>query len=247
MRRAAALCALAWVVLPGVAAAENPNSWGLMPTAPSHAPDRRLEKCGDHSYNADRRIRECKSLLSDHPDIAEAWLLLAGAYEEAGQIADGIGAVDRALAIVRGFPALRLRAILHAEAGDYDAAKADMDAFVEGDNANGYASRCLVRAIAGRELEVALTDCDEALRIAPRDVDAMAARGLALYKLGRLDDARLAFQAALTRRPERADALFMRGVIASRNGDAAAALNDAKAAREIDPDVAERMARYGVK
>lgn len=66
------------------------------------------------------------------------------------------------------------------------------------------ASAALDRDDAGRALACA----EEALRLAPRLVAALGARGSALVSLGRIDDARLAFARALAIEPDRPEVLL---------------------------------------
>ncbi len=41
---------------------------------------------------------------------------------------------------------------------------------------DAYGNRCYVRAIAGRDLPLALADCNEALRLKPNEADTMNSR-----------------------------------------------------------------------
>src|SRR6202011_3786906 len=53
------------------------------------------------------------------------------------------------------------------------------------------------RVIIGQQLQQALLDCSESLRIRPNDADTLGSRGFAYLKLGRLDNAVVDFHAAL--------------------------------------------------
>jgi tetratricopeptide (TPR) repeat protein len=52
-----------------------------------------------------------------------------------------------------------------------------------------YNNRCWARVIVGQQLQQALADCNESLRILPNDADTLDSRGFAHLKLDQLDDA----------------------------------------------------------
>jgi tetratricopeptide (TPR) repeat protein len=107
-------------------------------------------------------------------------------------------------------------------------------------------NRCWARAIAGRELPLAVTDCTEALGIAGNDANIMDSRGLAYLRLSRLDDAVADYDEALKLNPKQAGSLYGRGLAKLKNGDAAGGEADIAAAKAIQADIAEEFARYGV-
>jgi len=116
-------------------------------------------------------------------------------------------------------------------------------------DALSYLGRCSVRAIAGRNLPQALSDCDQALRLRPNDVTTMGTRGLLYLRLGRLDDAIVEFDAALKLAPKVTTAflLFGRGIAKQRKGDTAGGDFDMAAAKANNANIAEEYAKYGLK
>lgn len=92
-----------------------------------------------------------------------------------------------------------------------------------------------------------MSDCNESLRIRPNDAFTLDSRGFAYLKLGRPDDAILDFNAALEANSKLATSLYGRGLAKLRNGDRAGADADMAAAKAIKADVAEELARYGIK
>jgi membrane associated rhomboid family serine protease/Flp pilus assembly protein TadD len=132
--------------------------------------------------------------------------------------------------------------------GDNDSAIADYSEAIGLDSKNaGYLNnRCWARAIAGRELPLAVTDCTEALRIAPNDANIMDSRGFAYLRLSRLDDAVADYNEALGRNPKLASSLYGRGLAKLEKGDTAGGEADIAAAKAIQANIAEEFARYGV-
>jgi len=132
--------------------------------------------------------------------------------------------------------------------GDNDRATADYSEAIRLDpkNAEYLNERCWARAVAGRELPLAVSDCTEALRIAPNDANIMDSRGFVYLRLNRLDDAVADYDEALRRNPKQAGSLYGRGLAKLKKGDAAGGEADIAAAKAIRADIAEEFARYGV-
>lgn len=112
--------------------------------------------------------------------------------------------------------------------------------------AGSYAGRCSARAAAGRDLQEALIDCDNSLRVRPGHTDTIARRGFIYLRLDRLVEAIADYEAALKVDPKLASALYGRGVARLRNGDAAGGRADIAAAVAIRSDIAEQFSQYGV-
>lgn len=133
--------------------------------------------------------------------------------------------------------------------GDYEPALADYTAALSLDPTLGPAhlNRCLTRGAAGKDIGLAVKDCDEAQRLMPGKAEVRETRGFVHLKLGEpqaalaeYDDAALAVDAG------RPLALYGRGLARSRRGDVAGGEADKKAARALMPDVARAFAPYGL-
>jgi len=105
---------------------------------------------------------------------------------------------------------------------------------------------CFGRAILG-QLDRALLDCDEALRLSPRFADALDSRALVHLKRGEYDMAIVDYTAALDIAPKMPLSLFGRAIARERSGDPAGAKADAEAAASLQPGVAEDFRRLLVK
>ncbi len=112
--------------------------------------------------------------------------------------------------------------------------------------AEAYNNRCYVHAIAGN-LQTALVDCSESLRLNPNSHSSLDSRGFTYLKLGKLDLAITDFDAALRLEPKKSNSLYGRGVARLRLGDVGRGNEDIAAAKSINPKVAEEYAKYGVR
>jgi tetratricopeptide (TPR) repeat protein len=133
--------------------------------------------------------------------------------------------------------------------GQFDAAIDHVNTRIRNnpDAAMLYNQRCWLRAIAGRELDSALADCNEALKREPDSAAALDSRGLANFKLGKLNEADADYQAVLKKNEKKPSSLYVRGILRLRSGDAERGKEDLAAAEKIDPMIAARFADYGVK
>jgi tetratricopeptide (TPR) repeat protein/predicted aspartyl protease len=106
--------------------------------------------------------------------------------------------------------------------------------------------RCWARALAGIDLEKAVSDCNGALRRRPKTPAYLDSRGLARLRLGEYDRAIEDFDAALQGNPKLAWSLYGRGLARRHKGQAPAAEADFKAAAELQPGLAERARKLGI-
>src|SRR5438876_8303412 len=65
----------------------------------------------------------------------------------------------------------------------------DQAIYLKPDYADAFNGRCWTRAIANKMLEVALSDCDESLRLRPDDAYTLHSRGFVYFRMGRYDKA----------------------------------------------------------
>jgi tetratricopeptide (TPR) repeat protein len=138
------------------------------------------------------------------------------------------------------------RAVAYDEEDEYEKAVADyLQAIRLEPTLRRHDALCSSRSILG-QLDLALADCNAALKIAPRDADALDSRGFVYLKLGRFDEAIIDYNAALSVRPSFQNALFGRGIARLRTGDTAGGNADIAAAKALEAEVAERFGDYGV-
>lgn len=139
------------------------------------------------------------------------------------------------------------RGLMQRRLGQNDAALKDYNQSLKlAPTSDVYNSRCYLFAITSR-LQDALKDCNEALRLNPRNQYAYDSRGFTYLKLGMLDASIADYNAALNIEPGRAYSMAGRGFARRRKGDAAGGEADLTAARAQVPGIVEEFARYGVK
>ena len=140
------------------------------------------------------------------------------------------------------------RGTAYQDLGDHDRAIQDYDEALRLDpnSYKAFNNRCWARATAGRDLEAALEDCDNAVVRNPGDSSALQSRSFVLYRLGRFDSAIATATSAMVKRPKFAGAFYVRGLAKLAKGDQAGGAADIAAAKAIDPGVADEYAKYGV-
>ncbi|PZO50125.1 MAG: hypothetical protein DCF16_13570 [Alphaproteobacteria bacterium] len=106
-------------------------------------------------------------------------------------------------------------------------------------------NRCWVRALAGRDLELALADCDTALLQNPNFAAALDSRGLVNVKRGAFAAALADYEAGLALEPGRGHYLYGRGLARRGLGLIAEAEADFQAAEIAEPGVTALYASYG--
>jgi tetratricopeptide (TPR) repeat protein len=106
--------------------------------------------------------------------------------------------------------------------------------------------RCWARAILG-DLQAALTDCNDALRLYSGLSSIVDSRGFVFLKMGYFDNAITDYDTALRIDLNHATSLYGRGKAKLMKGDEPGGTFDIMTAEKIMPDVAEKMARYGIK
>jgi tetratricopeptide (TPR) repeat protein len=149
---------------------------------------------------------------------------------------------DEVCAIVgRGWTLSEMKRYADAIA-EYDKALA-----LASDKAGVYNARCWTRALSNRDLNMALSDCNQSLALRPGDPNTLDSRAMVWFRR-RSDTAALAdLSVALAADPKSASSLYLRGMIKLRNGDKDGGLADVHAAEAIDPKIAERYAGYEIK
>ncbi len=143
---------------------------------------------------------------------------------------------------------LKARYRAHNKKGDVGLAIQDLDEVIrlspkDPDLLN---SRCYDLAKIDR-LELALVDCNESLNLRPNNADTLDSRGFTYLKLKRPESAINDYDAALRLNPKYAAALYGRGLAYLMLGNADQGNRDVAAAKAVKADIADQLARYGVK
>ena len=140
--------------------------------------------------------------------------------------------------------------LAYASAGLFDPALLALDGWVAAHPRDGSLpqvlnARCWTRAMANRELDKALADCDTAMR-GDKVSTVMQNRGLVLLRMGRLDEAIAQYTAAIRAQPRAAQALYGRGLAELKKGAKAQGEADIAAAGAIAPGLQAEYKRFGL-
>jgi tetratricopeptide (TPR) repeat protein len=106
--------------------------------------------------------------------------------------------------------------------------------------------RCRARAALGHDLDQALADCDQALKLRPKTSLYLDSRGLVRLKLGQIDGAIADYDGALKLQPKLAWSLYGRGLAKRKKGLSAEGDADIQAATAIAPRIADEAKRFGL-
>ncbi len=106
--------------------------------------------------------------------------------------------------------------------------------------------RCWVRALLGTDLDKALKDCNDAVRMIDKSAEFLDSRGLVHLRLGEYDKSIADYDASLSLEPRNAWSLYGRGVGRLRKGMAAEGRSDIAAAVALQATIAEEARKHGI-
>jgi tetratricopeptide (TPR) repeat protein len=150
-------------------------------------------RCKNRRIEPERRIGYCKAMIGGgHGDDADALTQIGIAYMEQRNYDSAVEAFRAAMTFF-STDITNARDELDealALSGHYDQAMSDIDVEIASKPrfARVHNQRCWVLAVVGKDLEKALADCNDALKIAADFPDAFDSRGLVNFKLGNLKD-----------------------------------------------------------
>lgn len=136
---------------------------------------------------------------------------------------------------IQTFETLKADAIRASQAGDFEAAESYWSQLIEAfpDSAALWSNRGNVRA-SQNKLDEALSDYNEATRLAPLEPDPYLNRGATLEALGRWDEAIADYNKVLDLNPDDVAAFNNRGNAKAGKGDWDGAIDDYTRAMELD-------------
>ena len=184
-------------------------------------------QCGDYSSMPAEQVEACTTLIGLYGDATDNRSRLALAYLARGTAHKRAG--DQARAEPDYREAIRLHSI-PIDAGEREVL-----------NLN---DRCWARAVAMIDLDGALADCNEALRLMPDFVPALDSRAFLHLRGGRFQDAITDYDVAIMGSPQDSWSLYGRGIAKLRMGDSAGGQADIEASKTVQ-DVAPEFAAYG--
>ena len=212
-----------------------------------------------YEYNAEgdssNAIADYNQAIKLDPNDAVSFYYRGAVYYAEGEFDHAIADFTGAIKLIMPDPkpmfayVFRDRGNAYVTKGDLDHAVADFTQAIilDPEDADAYSKRCWARVIVGQQLQEALVDCNESLRIRRDDADTLNSRAFAYLKLDQLDNAIVDFNAALEINPKLARSLYGRGLAKLMKGDHAGADADMAAAEAINLDIAEQVRGYGIK
>jgi tetratricopeptide (TPR) repeat protein len=136
---------------------------------------------------------------------------------------------------------------VYAEKNDYDHAIENLNRAIELQPENAFAlnGRCWARAITGRELDEALSDCEHSLRIFPHDANSLNSRGFVHFRKQQYGAAISDYNESIAYYDKLGSSFYIRGLAKLAVGDTTGA-DDIAHGKQIEPGVDARYARYGI-
>jgi len=200
--------------------------------------------------SADRALADYTTALRLDRKSAEAYVARAAVYAQIGQHDKAIADLNEAIKLLPNAAGPYYnRGYSHFAKRQYDLAIADYSEAIKLNPrmAVAYINRCLARGIVGKDLNDALRDCDEALKLQPGSMDARETRGFIYLKLGDFPASINEYNASLQMDSKRARALYGRGLAKSKSGETQGGSADMAAAVKLAPKVAEDFSRLGMR
>jgi tetratricopeptide (TPR) repeat protein len=198
----------------------------------------------------DRAIADYSQAIALDPTESDYLNSRAAAYEHKKDIARAMADYDSAIKVnPKSAVAYNNRGASFQRKGDFARASADYSEVtrLQPNNADAWAARCWVRAAGGREVQQALADCNQALKIKADAPDVLDTRGFVNLRLGKMDDAIRDYDAALKLDPKLAGALYGRGIAKMKKGDRNGGSADMAAAKSISSGIEAEFSRYGIR
>ncbi len=224
----------------------------LEPTNPEYFFERGQiyrQKGDEHSGLADlNRVLELK------PDHIPALMSRAEVRINSKNIADGRADLDVVDTVAAKQSEVRFAmAMLYERANLMPSALAQLDLWIasHADDSRmptALSTRCTARAVLGRDLALALKDCNRAVSASPKGSNPrfLDSRAFVRLRLGDYDKAIEDYDAALKMNPQLSASLYGRGIAEVRKKNIADGEADMAKAQKIEPKIAEQFTALGI-
>jgi tetratricopeptide (TPR) repeat protein len=191
---------------------------------------------------ADAAFRDYAEALRVDPRHLEVYTSRSRLYTALGQHDQAVLDCETALQLRPGFTlALYGRSRANFYKGEFVRSLPDIEAALKAEpSAIHYTGRCFVR-VALDQLEDAVADCTEGLRLWPNLINAHNGRGAAWLKLGQFDKALEDYEASLRSAPDNPLGLYGRGVSRLKLGDRDGSGEDIARAKRLDPSAEQHF------
>jgi tetratricopeptide (TPR) repeat protein len=211
------------------ATAEQPAPQASAEQPPPLANPQLIERsCHNYSLPVAEQVEACTSLIGLYGDATANRGFLALAYLARGTA--HIRSGNQTLAQPDYLEAIRIDSIA-IDSGERDVTL--------------YNDRCWARAVAKTDLDAALADCNEALRLRPDFVPALDSRAFIHMRADRFREAIADYDAAIKGIPMDPYSLYGRGIAKIKTGDTAGGQADIEASKAVQ-DVTAEFTAYGL-
>jgi tetratricopeptide (TPR) repeat protein len=193
-------------------------------------------------------MADLRQALKLEPNQPEALGLMGWFLLREQKFAESIAAFDTALAKgpAKSLDLRRGRAIALFKSGKTSKAQTEIAAIgAESEEPAELNSLCWEMAKAGVMLETALANCHEAVRLRPDAAGYRDSLGMALLRLGKLEESIAAYSKAIEK-AHFAPSYMGRAIAYARKGDMNHARADRAEALKRDADVEAQFANYGL-
>ncbi|MBS0540680.1 MAG: tetratricopeptide repeat protein [Proteobacteria bacterium] len=199
--------------------------------------------------NADRALADYSEAVRLDPQNPQALVGRAGLYARMNDNDRAIADLDAAIKLQPKDPAAFYnRGYSYFAKGDYNRAIADYSEAIKlnPNMAAAYNNRCLTRGIVGgNEIQQALADCDQALKLAGGNIEVRDTRAFIALKTGDFANAIKDYNLALQIDPNHARALYGRGLAKVKSNDKEGGDKDIAAAVKLVPTVGQEFSKFG--
>lgn len=206
------------------------------------------------SWEAERSIKGCTELLQQKPRHARALYKRAASYQRLNRYKEAIADYNVVIEIDDTNPSyFHDRGMAYDELGDMDRALDDLKMAVKlrPDENNAIRSLTYARARFNRELNEALSDANRLIELDRKQAKKFGAsyhvRSFVYFRLGRWREAIADADTAIGLHGNFAGSFFVRGKAKIAAGDRQGGNRDIAAALNIDADIADTFAKYGIK
>jgi tetratricopeptide (TPR) repeat protein len=173
--------------------------------------------------------------IEDYPQDPNGYCYRGICYERLDKLPQALVDLDRAIALQAGQPVFhQARGRARQKSGDLAGALADFSLTIERKpQAAVYDDRAEVNRCLG-DRQAALQDCNRAIELNPKFINAYFRRGLIFVELGDLELALLDFDLTLNLDPQHTDAYIQRSWTYFRTNDYYRAKQDCRSVKAID-------------
>lgn len=192
------------------------------------------------------RLADIALALKLAPEDPDALAEKARLLEQTGDYTGALAALDTIKSDSPDPYTRAQRAVILYKAGRTEESRKAFDALhAEAKTSVEFNNLCWAKATEDLFLDSALEDCRAALKLSPGTGSFEDSLGMVLLKLGKLDEALTAYNAAVASKTGAAS-LMGRAFVYLRKGDRAHAEADAAAARKLAPKIDDTFAGYGL-